>query len=256
MFLYKSNYTAKENAHYSFCSLMRRQVKGVIRMGACAVAISGLVSLSGCSGVVVNGKFVPTGSPEATYQYAGHSYDIVPALGRTDRIVLRGSKYSADTQLTNVSLVAQQQFINESVVVIKGNKYSGDYLPTWEVVSTRENGLSIHRIPSGGGNPPYTFSFNQDGLVIHTADGPGMFYRQNKFYSLQSYERAEERNHYSSAGAYSQNTRRHHQVTGEARAEGRPPAQAQGKFVDDVGRVSGGGLSGSDAISGHVDLQE
>ncbi|WP_281854584.1 hypothetical protein [Acetobacter pasteurianus] len=234
--------------------------------------IAAALSVSGCSGVMVNGKFVPTGSPEASYMFYGHTFDIVPTLGSTDRIVIRGGTKSIDTKLSKVRIVAQKVIQGESIVVIAGTKYSGDYAPTWEIVSTRQDGMSIYRIPlapTGVSSDPYSFTYNEDGLEIRDISaeggnsqlGGGVFYRAGKFYSLADYYRhkaaLERRAASSSYHQRAQHTsyRKTDRVRPTRLGSSSNAPSNQG-FVDDVSRVEGKGVNNTSQSTGQINLQD
>lgn len=201
-----------------------------------------LTTLTSCSGMVVDGQFTPMGQPTGSFQYFGHTFDITPVFGKTDWIILRGTHTILDSELHDVHIVMQRTYSDESIIVIQGQRYSGDYLPTWEIVTAKQHSLRVSHIPAGGGNPPFSFVYNQDGLEIHSSDGPGLFFRDQTFYSLPRYRAAVRRveqhtpAHYTPHHASSSNTSSLH-------------------FVDDVGKVTGSGIKGLDTQNQSINLQ-
>lgn len=201
--------------------------------------LSTMLTLTSCSDMMLNGQFVPTGTSTGSFQYFGHTFDIVPAFGKTDLIVLRGTQSILDSELHNVRIIAQRTYLNETIIVLQGQRYSGDYLPTWEILTASPHTLHINAIPANGGNPPFTFSFNQDGLEIHSSDGPGLFFKEKSFYSLPRYYAAKQHG----APHYNQSY------------NAGPSHTAHLHFVDDVKRVQGSGIKGFDTQNQSVNLQ-
>lgn len=198
-----------------------------------------MLSLTSCSGMALNGKFVLTGPSTGSFQYFGHTFDIVPALSETDFIVLRGTQNILDSELHNVRIIAQRAYLNETIIILQGQRYSGDYLPTWEILTASPHTLHINAIPANSGNPPFSFSFNEDGLEIHSSDGPELFFKEKFFYSLRRYYAAKQHTtpHYNQ----SYNAGRSHTT--------------HLHFVDDVKRVQGNGIKGFDNKNQSVNLQ-
>ncbi|MFH7812863.1 MULTISPECIES: hypothetical protein [Acetobacter] len=201
-----------------------------------------LTTLTSCSGMVVDGQFTPMGQPTGSFQYFGHRFDITPVFGKTDWFILRGTHSILDSELHDVHIVMQRTYPDESIIVIQGQRYPGDYLPTWEILTAKQHSLHVSLIPASGGNPPFSFVYNQDGLEIHSSDGPGLFFRDQTFYSLPRYRNAVQRiehrtrAHYTPPHSPSSNSSRLH-------------------FVDDVGKVTGSGIRGLDTQNQSINLQ-